>query len=360
MTSRETPTAHINRISTAVPPHDIHAVFSRYAAASIADPRAKAMFGRMVDRAGIAHRYSVLPPAAEPDGPAIDALGLYARGRFPSTAARMKVFEERAPALAARAVEGLSLGEEAPRITHLVLSTCTGFAAPGLDLEIAERAGLSPSVERTIVGFMGCHAALNALKLARHIVRSEPLSRVLVVNVELCTLHLQKTHDLEQLLSFLLFGDGAAASLVTAEPQGLSLDGFHTTVIPGTRPLITWHIRDSGFEMTLSGRVPTVIARGLEANAGAILGGRAPTEIDRWAVHPGGRSVLDAVMHGLGLGPEALSVSREVLRDHGNMSSATVMFVLRAILGDSRPGERGAALSFGPGLTAESMSFHRV
>jgi predicted naringenin-chalcone synthase len=211
-----------------------------------------------------------------------------------------------------------------------------------------------------MVGFMGCYAAINALKLARHIVRSAPEARVLLVNLELCTLHMQPTNDLEQMLSFLVFGDGCAASVVSADPIGLAIDRFHAALVPDTRQLITWKIRDLGFDMFLSGRVPAAISHGLESAAGAILDGASPEAMDLWAVHPGGRSVLDAVEQGLGLAPEALAVSRDVLARHGNMSSATVMFVLQSILDAARPAQSGCAMSFGPGLTAETMLFHRV
>ena len=154
---------------------------------------------------------------------------------------------------------------------------------------------------------MGCYAAINALKLARHIVRSEPEARVLVVNLELCTLHLKETHDLEKLLSFCLWGDGCAAALVTAEPHGLRLDSFHAVVAPERRELMTWNIRDDGFDMVLSGQVPAAIQEiAAQRRSATILGGRPVAEIDLWAVHPGGRSVLDAVERALGLGPTAL------------------------------------------------------
>jgi predicted naringenin-chalcone synthase len=211
-----------------------------------------------------------------------------------------------------------------------------------------------------MVGFMGCYAALNALKLARHIVRSTPEALVLVVNVELCSLHLQQATSLEQMLSFLVFGDGCAATLVSADPTGFAIDSFRTVLVPDTRGLITWKIRDLGFDMFLSGRVPAAVAEGLQSSAGAIFGGAAAKDMDLWAVHPGGRSVLDAVERGLGLGAEALTASRSVLARFGNMSSATVMFVLASILADARRGERGTAMSFGPGLTAETMLFHKV
>jgi predicted naringenin-chalcone synthase len=353
-------TAHINRIATAVPPHDIHDAFVRFGRTLLDDPRARRVFDRMASKAQIAHRFSVLPPALDPEGVAVDALGVYSRGRFPSTGERMQLFEKHAPRLAVETVAKLDLGAEARLISHVIVTSCTGMYAPGLDLDLVEQCGLDPSVERTMVGFMGCYAAINGLKLARHVVRSAPESRVLVVNLELCSLHLQQTNDLEQMLSFLVFGDGCAASLVSAEPTGLAMDRFHATVVPDTRQLITWKIRDRGFDMFLSGRVPQAIVQGLESAAAAILDGASPKAIDRWAVHPGGRSVLDAVERGLGLDQDALAGSRSVLERFGNMSSATVMFVLQEVLSAATAGERGCAMSFGPGLTAETLLFHKA
>jgi alpha-pyrone synthase len=353
-------TAYINRIATAVPPHDVHGAFIRFARTLLDGQRSRAVFDRMAGKAQISHRFSILAPADEPEGISVDESRVYSRGRFPSTAERMQLFEKHAPELAERAVAGLDLESEPRRITHLIITSCTGMYAPGLDFDLVERCGLSPSVERTMVGFMGCYAAINALKLARHIVRSTPEARVLVVNLELCSLHLQQTSSIEQMLSLLVFGDGCAASVVSAEPTGLALDRFHAELVPETRQLITWKIRDLGFDMFLSGRVPGAIAEGLKAGAGAILDGASVKAIDLWAVHPGGRSVLDAVERGLGLGPEALAASRSVLDRFGNMSSATIMFVLQSVLGAARPGERGCAMSFGPGLTAETLLFHRV
>jgi alpha-pyrone synthase len=211
-------------------------------------------------------------------------------------------------------------------------------------------------VERTMVGFMGCYAAINALKLARHIVRSDPKAGVLMVNLEHCTLHLQETQELEQVLSFLLFADGAAASLITAREEGLALDSFKAVMVPETKGLITWRVRDLGFDMLLSGQVPTELGRAL--HEGELMAER--DGIDLWAVHPGGRSILDAVEKGLELSADALAASREVLSRFGNMSSATVMFVLQRMMREALPGQRGCAMSFGPGLTAETMRFHVV
>lgn len=349
--------AFLNRVSTAVPPNDVHARFVAFAAELLEGARTLPVFDRLVQRSQIDHRWSVLAPAVGWQEGDVEAERFYRRGAFPSTAERMQVFERFAIDLAAGAVEGLGLGAGARDVTHVIAVSCTGLVAPGLDLQLVGRCGLDPSVERTVVGFMGCYAAVNALKLARHVVRSDPRARVLIVSVELCTLHLQETADLEQVLSFLVFGDGAAAALVSADPVGLSLDRFHAALMPEAADQITWRVGDQGFAMFLSGQVPASVGAALRDGQDRILDGAAVGDIDLWAVHPGGRSVLDAVQGALGLGPEALADSREVLRRFGNMSSATILFVLERMMGRAQRGERGCAMAFGPGLTAETMMF---
>jgi alpha-pyrone synthase len=350
--------AHLNRVAIAVPDHEVHGGFVRFAERLIRDRRSRVLFERMVARSQIGRRWSCLAPAAPGCNQSVDAGGFYTLGRFPSTAERMSRYEIEAPRLAAKAVDRLGLGDGARDVTHLIVTSCTGLSAPGVDLELMHRCGLEPSVERTVIGFMGCYAAVTALKLARHIVRSHPCARVLVVSIELCTLHLQETGDLERLLTFLLFGDGASAALVSAEPVGLALDAFHAVLVPQAADQIAWNIRDLGFDMVLSGAVPGTITEALRSGTARVLAGAAADAIDLWAVHPGGRTVLDAVEGAFGLGQSALAASRAVLRDYGNMSSPTVMFVLDALLrAKVRPGARGCAMAFGPGLTAETMLF---
>jgi predicted naringenin-chalcone synthase len=350
--------AYINRVATAVPPYDVHRTFRDFAQSLFeGDRRGSSVFKRMAELSGIEHRYSVLAPAGSGANDAVNAHEFYRPGAFPDTGARMRVFEQYSPALAEAAVERLNLGADREQITHLLITCCTGFSAPGLDFEVVQRCQLPSSVERTMIGFMGCYAAINALKLARHIVRSEPAARVLVLNVELCTLHLQETAQIEQVLSFLLFGDGCAAALVTAEPQGIALDRFRAVVVPGTGDMITWNIGDFGFDMVLSGQVPGTIHDALQKSVGEILDGADVRAIDLWAVHPGGRTVLDAVERAFVLAPEALAASRDVLRRYGNMSSGTVMFVLENMLRTAARGAKGCAMAFGPGLTAETMLF---
>ena len=348
------PEAFINHIATANPPHDVHEPFLRFGQLMLKnDPRRVALFDRMAERSGIAHRYSFVEP--DPRGAVADTEGFYRPGNFPDTAARMRKFEACAPGLAVEAVEKLLEDEDRSRITHVIVTSSTGFYAPGLDLALVERCYLPTSVERTMVGFMGCYAAINALKLARHIVRSQPSARVLAVNLELCTLHLHETADMEEILSFLLFADGCAAALISADRKGVAMESFHAALVPNTRELIRWHIRQQGFDMVLSGAVPGTIRTALTGARDAMLGGA--NDVELWAVHPGGRTVLDAVEQAFGLAPAALGASRSVLNDYGNMSSGTVMFVLDRIMRGGGDG-RGCAMSFGPGLVAESMMFH--
>jgi alpha-pyrone synthase len=352
-------TAHIHRIATAVPPHDVHRPFVEFAETLLPEGTARNLFKRMARLSAIEHRYSFVEPVTNGDATWHDREELYVAGAFPTTARRMEAFEKFAPRLAQSALDRLALSEEERRgVTHVIVTSCTGLYAPGLDFDIVRHLGLSTSVERTMIGFMGCYAAINALKSANYIVRSEPRAKVLMLNLELCTLHLQETEDMEQLLSFLLFADGCSACLIGAEPRGLAMDSFLAVNLPETSGLITWKIRDGGFDMHLSGQVPGEIKRGLKDVSREVTRGREITDVELWAVHPGGRTVLDAVEHGMELPEDALRFSRSVLARFGNMSSATVMFVLKDVMAQAQTGQQGCAMSFGPGVTAETMLFH--
>ena len=354
--SAPAPQAYLNRIGTAVPPHDAHHRFIAWAENQLESERDRLLFRRMVGRSGIEQRWSVLPPLPGCNDPSTPA-ELYRQGAAGTpTSARMAAYAEAAPDLAITAIK--ALGSPAG-ITHLVMASCTGFVAPGIDQIVAHRLGLGPNVERTLIGFMGCYAAVTALRTAYHIVRSQPDARVLVVTVELCSLHLQPDTELEPTLAGLLFGDGAAAALVSAEPEGLALSGPFAATLPDSDALITWAIGDTGFAMHLSGEVPARIGAavadtGLRARIGAV------DTVDGWAVHAGGRTILDAVEQGLDLEPEALTHSREVLRSFGNMSSATLMFVLDRMLRSGSSIANGLAIAFGPGLAAEGFHFRSV
>ena len=368
-------TAHVNAIGTAIPPHQVHDAFMGYVHGWLAQKERK-LFDRMASRAGIEQRYSFVEARQFDDGSVRDSEDFFGAGAWPSTGQRMARYEKWAPRLALEAIDTLDGDIADAGITHLVVASCTGFVAPGIDQLIVAATGIDPSVERTVVGFMGCYAAVNSLRIAHHIVRSEPEARVLVVAVELCTLHFQRTSDLQKILSMMLFGDGAAAAIVSRKEEGIALTDFRSATIPASSSAISWRIGDQGFDMVLDGQVPGLIASALADERGrndkaGLLRGESPEDFDLWAVHAGGRSVLDAVEKGLELPSGALAASRDILRRFGNVSSATLLFVLQGMLqqratangaarnSDPR-GAKGMAMAFGPGMAAETFRFRML
>lgn len=256
-------------------------------------------------------------------------------------------------------------------VTHVITASCTGFHAPGPEYEIVRGLGLSDSVQRYHLGFMGCYASLPALRAAAQFCAADPEAVVLVVSVELCTVHLRSSEDPDLIVANSLFADGAAAGIVTARDlatpvPSVRLDGFHTAIAAEGEKDMAWTIGDHGFEMILSTKVPQIIGetivgavRPLYAREGELAAafdqGRVGERVEHWAIHPGGRSILDRVQERLNLSDAQLRPARETLRENGNMSSATVLFVIKRILDDgAAEGSRVAAMAFGPGLTAES------
>jgi alpha-pyrone synthase len=343
------PVARINAIASASPATDVEADYRRWAQESLSDPREAKLFARMAERSGIEHRWSVLGEEAS-----LQPGRFYTRDAAPTTAERMAVYAREAPGLALQAIAKLP---ELGRITHLVVASCTGFVAPGIDQIIARELGLPADVERLLVGFMGCYAGVTALRTAGQLARANENARVLVVAVELCSLHLQQGAGLESTLAMAQFSDGAAAAIVSTEGAGLALGESLSAAIEDSDGLITWTIGDTGFVMNLSGEVPGRLSRALAdpSLTARILDGHAHESIDAWAVHPGGKSILDAVERAFPLPPAALAASREVLREFGNMSSAAILFVLERIM-EGKP-RRGVAMAFGPGIAMEGFHF---
>lgn len=349
------PTAWLNALATAVPDHDIHHGFIDWATPRLADARVRAIFTRMAARSGIDHRWSVLPPTATGGSP-VDPGGFYDVDRLPPTSARMAAYAVHAPDLAMQAIAALGDAFDPARISHIVVASCTGFVAPGIDQILARRLGLPATVERVLIGFMGCYAGVTALRTARHIVRSEADAVVLMVSVELSTLHLQLADTPEPLLAMLQFSDGAAAGIISTDAQGFMLGEGSSLALEDSADLIRWDIGDTGFAMQLSGEVPGRLrsALGSPMVRTQLFGNDALPPL--LAVHAGGRSVLDAVEAGLGAQPDALADSRAILADFGNMSSATILFVMARMMARGAKGE-GVAIAFGPGLAAEAIRF---
>lgn len=275
----------------------------------------------------------------------------------PGTRERNEVYTAEGGALFVEAARAVTEGVDVSRITHVITVSCTGFFAPGPDYLIARELGLRAGVQRYHLGFMGCYASMPALRLAKQLVDADPGALVLVVSVELCTLHVRSSSDPDQIIAASIFSDGAAAALVSSEPVagGCSLDLFDSVVTPVGETDMAWTIGDEGFEMVLSSYVPKIIGEYIESALEPLFShGVGVGDIEHWAIHPGGRSILDRVESALALSEAQLVPSRATLRDFGNMSSATVLFVLKHILGTAQPGERICAMAFGPGLTVES------
>ena len=311
-------------------------------------------------RSGIRKRHSVLLSAADGDStprqrffePARDAAD-----DGPSTARRMEAFETAAPPLAADASDAAlrDAGLMPEEITHLVTVSCTGFFSPGLDAALIERLGLPRTVERTHVGFMGCHGALNGLRVASSLAGADPDARVLLCCVELCSLHLGYRWDADTLVANALFADGAAALVgVGAGVGGWRVAASGTLLFPDSADAMTWRVGDHGFRMTLSARVPDLIREHAGGWLAGWLRGQGLTmeDVRTWAVHPGGPRVLSAFGQGAGLDPAAFAASRAVLAEHGNMSSATLLFILQRLRAANAEAPV-VALAFGPGLVAE-------
>lgn len=282
-----------------------------------------------------------------------------------STGARMEVYERHAPALAERAVVGaLDRGGIAPgRVTDLIVVSCTGFWAPGLDVALVERLGLPATVRRTVIGFMGCFGAIIGLRAAVGVCGADPGAVAVVVCLELCSLHLRSDRGAENLVASALFGDGAAAAVVCGARVARAADGpslgsltmGHSRLLSEGRDWMSWRITDTGFAMTLTRDVPAALASRL----GAIVEEVCPRRLGCYVVHPGGAGILDAVDQGLQLeGRSGLDAARSTLRRYGNMSSATLLFVLAEAF---RRGYRPPAmlLAFGPGLAVEMMVLYR-
>ncbi|MEM9588979.1 MAG: type III polyketide synthase, partial [Planctomycetota bacterium] len=279
--------------------------------------------------------------------------------RGPSTSQRSDRFAADAPSLAiASARQALEQANiTAEKVTHLVVVSCTGFSAPGVDIDLIDGLGLSPTTQRVQVGFMGCHGAINGLRTARGLLAADEGSVVLVCCIELCSLHYQYGYDANRIVSGALFADGSASMVLSrndSRPSIAELGDTGSYLIPDSRDAMTWTIGDHGFEMTLAATVPSLIESKLHSYLHAWLTDQGETirSIGGWAVHPGGTRILTATASALGLESDQLQISREILAEHGNMSSATMPAVIHRFNALQQP-RPWVMLGFGPGLEIE-------
>jgi len=281
---------------------------------------------------------------------------------FPSTKDRMAVFQKTAPALAIEAINNClsKTSVQASQISHLILVSCTGMYAPGVELEIMEKLGLKDTVERYCLHFMGCYAAFTAIKMADRICDSDPSANVLIASVELCTLHFQKNYNEDNLLANALFGDGAAAALISANGKGLAIKDYQSNLVREGEGDMAWHIGDFGFEMKLSKYIPGLLEKGIDALKNKLNAKFNLSTIRQFAIHPGGKLILKKVEESFGIQPEQNGSAHKVLSEFGNMSSATILFVINQIMnGAAEPGEI-LAMGFGPGLTLETLLLEKA
>jgi predicted naringenin-chalcone synthase len=316
----------------------------------------------LYERSGIAQRYSVLPDFTLANGTGEFFPTTSSSEPFPSLEKRMEVYDQKAPELSIRAIKDCMKGRMEPaEITCLITVSCTGMSAPGLDISIMQQMGLSPAIQRSSVNFMGCYAAIHALKMADNICRADERARVMIVCTELCTLHFQKDCEMDSIASGLLFADGSAAVLVTGDAyfgKGLHISSFYSEVALQGKKDMAWHLSGRGFLMRLSAYIPQLLQAGITPLLEKALhaGSHDRESITQWAIHPGGKKILETIGAELQLEKDDLHSSYEVLRDHGNMSSPTILFVLKNIM--ERLGGRGEkifAAAFGPGLTMETL-----
>lgn len=314
---------------------------------------------------GIDYRYSVL----EDYGLDKDYT-FYANSKdfepFPSTAKRMAFFRENALDLSFKAVQNMLLtipGFNLKDISHLIIVCCTGMYAPGLDIDLVKKLGLATSVQRTGINFMGCYGAFNALKVADAICKADETAKVLMVCTELCSLHFQKEPTDDNLISNALFADGSAAVLIEGKASAslrLTLERFCNDLASEGEGDMAWCIGDLGFEMKLSTYVPAIIRSGILKLTGTLLDeiGKNLTDIRYFAIHPGGRKILESIEQALGISRSQNQPAYHILQQYGNMSSPTILFVLQEImreLSTRDQEERILCFAFGPGLTLESM-----
>ena len=286
---------------------------------------------------------------------------------FVTTQKRLLLYQEKAIQIALKATQQCLAGYPegiVNDITHLVTVSCTGMYAPGIDIDLVEQLGLARTTERICINFMGCYGAINGLKTADYICRANPNAKVLVVSVELCTLHFQKHNTLDNWVANSLFADGAAAALIensankAGDKPGLELSSFYSEFMPESRNEMGWFVGNTGFEMKLTSKVSKQIKKHIKGVTERMLQkvGLTTADVGTYAIHPGGKKILEAVEEALELPEETNAFAYEVLRQYGNMSSATILFVLQKIMNAGKlTNPNLISFAFGPGLTVEGM-----
>lgn len=360
--------AYIHSIETAVPEFVYQQAELRDIMKDVVGKteREKRIIHHLYANSGIETRYSVVDDFKDRKTPRLFFNG---QGAKPGTKSRNDLYIEQGRKLFVKVAEKLLANSrfEANDITHLVTVSCTGFYAPGPDFDIIQSLGLKSSVERYHLGFMGCYASIPALKMAKQFCQADENATVLVVSVELCSIHFQASTKMDHLLSSTVFSDGGAGAIVsskTTSKPAFRVDGFASSINKKGSDDMAWSIGDTGFNMILSNYIPDLLKDGMDRFLKDIMNqfGILQNEIELWAVHPGGKAILDKLESSTSIPKGSAASSRKVLAKYGNMSSATILFVLKELLHqDSEKSEKKTlAMSFGPGLTLESVLLSKI
>jgi predicted naringenin-chalcone synthase len=320
----------------------------------------------LYERSGIETRYAVIPDYSVP----VNERVFYPKSLdiepFPGLDQRMELYNTHATNLSIQAINNCVADRfDTKDLTCLITVSCTGMSAPGLDISVMQRLQLPSNIQRSSVNFMGCYAAIHALKMADNICRADENAKVMIVCTELCTIHFQKTCEMDSIASGLLFADGAAAALVTGDnfsDEGVNINNFYSEVALNGQDDMAWNLSEKGFLMRLSSYIPKLLQSGITPLLQNALkaGGFSRNDITRWAIHPGGRKILENIQKELQLSGDDLKVSFDVLREYGNMSSPTILFVLKRLIENLNGShEKIFAAAFGPGLTMETLILER-
>ncbi len=338
--------AYLNHIQTAEAPYEYPQNLMADWLLDGIEPVARRKYKWLLTHAGIETRRCVLPDFI----PDYGIKELYKTSGSPGIKERMQLFDRKSEELIGSFKEKFfdQIAKSHAEVTHLITVSCTGISAPGLDFKMQQFLSLSPNVFRFSINFMGCYAAFHALKLAKIICDSESKAKVLIVDIELCSLHFQTGHSEDEILANGLFADGAAMALVSNEKRGLQLKSFFQRTAENTADQMAWSLSGHQFEMRLSTYVPGV----LSLNISSFLSDNFKEEINDYAIHPGGKKILEECGKSLAIAPEYLRESEMVLGKYGNMSSVTILYVLKEKMKKPKTGNIFAA-SFGPGLTME-------
>lgn len=359
--------SYINAIETALPGNCFsQEQFREFFLNSTEDEATRRKINIVARKSGIEERYSVIRDfGARPED-----FEFFAKDKSlwpePDLSRRMSLYREHAVTLPLKAVRKINHFETIKsKISHLITVTCTGMFAPGNDIDLIHALQLNPSISRSAINFMGCNAAIIALKQADTICKADPTSNVLIVCTELCSIHFQKRYSDDYILSNLIFGDGSAAVLVGSEPSDtyahpVEISRFDSMIAYNGYKDMAWQLSETGFLMNLSSYVSSIIKENMQPLFDGIQ--LKAEEIRHWAIHPGGKKILDDVASALQLTQGQLDHSYDVLKNYGNMSSPTVLFVLKQVLEQAKAvqGDAVFAAAFGPGLSIETMQLRYV